>query len=515
MKYPIGIQTFENLRKEGYCYVDKTAFVYQLVDSGKYYFLSRPRRFGKSLFLSTLKAYFEGKRELFEGLKIMEVEKEWKKYPVLHMSLNNSKYTEPQDLVNLLNETLTTWEQIYGRREVETSIGLRFKGVISRAVEKTGSMVAILIDEYDKPLLNSIGNNELQEGFRSVLKEFYSVLKDQDANIKFTLITGVTKFGKVSVFSDLNNLKDISMNDNYYEICGITEQEIQENFDDEIMLLAERNGLTKDECYARLKENYDGYHFGENSPGMYNPFSLLNTLDSKLFKDYWFETGTPTYLVELLKHSGYEISDLTKVQVDADVLNSIDSASMDPIPVIYQSGYLTIDTYDPVFELYSLKYPNREVERGFTKFLMPYYLPVKPTKTGSSIRDFVLDVQEGNAELFMHRLEAFMAGGNYQIAGDAELYFHNAVYIIFRMMGFYVQAEYPTSDGRMDMIVQTSKFVYIFEFKIDKSADEALQQINEKGYGDQFIHDSRKLFKIGVNFSSKTRKISDWKISEE
>jgi len=247
---------------------------------------------------------------------------------------------------------------------------------------------------------------------------------------------------------------------------------------------------------------------------MYNPFSLLNTLDNRTFRDYWFETGTPTYLVELLQNAGYELGDLTKVQVDIDVLNSIDSASMDPIPVIYQSGYLTIADYDPVFELYSLKYPNREVERGFTRFLMPHYLPVKPTQTGSSIRDFVQDVQAGRAEQFMRRLEAFMAGGNYQIVGDEELYFHNAVYIIFRMMGFYVQAEYPTSDGRMDMIVQTSDYVYVFEFKIDRSAEEALTQIDKKGYADQFAHDKRKLFKIGVNFSSETRKISEWKIVE-
>lgn len=514
MKYPIGIQTFEKIRNEGYVYIDKTEFIYNLANRGVYYFLSRPRRFGKSLLISTLAAYFGGKKELFEGLKIAELEKDWIKYPILHLDLNISEYTHTDDLKEMLNKFLIDCEQKYGKGEGETSLALRFSGVVERAYQQTGEKVVILVDEYDKPLLNSIGNKDLQDAYRTTLKPFYGVLKSKDAYIKFALLSGVTKFGKVSVFSDLNNLNDISMDSRFYELCGITEQEIHDYFDSEVETLAEHNGLTKDACYARLKENYDGYHFGENCPGLYNPFSLLNTLDSKKFKDYWFETGTPTYLVELLQKAGYELSDLTKTEVDADVLNSIDSASLDPIPVIYQSGYLTISGYDSEFGLYALGYPNKEVERGFTRFLMPHYLPVTPAKGGMTVRDFVQAVNEGDPELFMRRLEAFMAGGNYQIVGDAELYFHNAVYIIFRLMGFYVNAEYPTSDGRMDMIVQTNEYIYIFEFKIDSNADEALKQIEKKGYASQFDTDTRKLFKIGVNFSSETRKIDGWMIEE-
>ena len=369
--YPIGIQNFESLRNDNYFYVDKTKLIYQLARSGRYYFLSRPRRFGKSLLISTLETYFEGKKELFKGLAIENLEKDWIKYPILHLDLNIEKYNSPDSLDKILNDKLEYWESIYGTRPSETSFSLRFAGIVRRAYEQTGQRVAILVDEYDKPMLQSIGNEELQRSFRDTLKPFYGVLKSMDGCIKFALLTGVTKFGKISVFSDLNNLNDISMDERYIEICGITEKEIHENLEDELHELARRQKMTYDEVCKELKECYDGYHFVEDSIGLYNPFSLLNTFDKMKFGSYWFETGTPTYLIELLKQNHYSLQRIAHEETDADVLNSIDSASQNPVPVIYQSGYLTIKGYDRRFGMYRLGFPNREVEEGFIKFLLP------------------------------------------------------------------------------------------------------------------------------------------------
>lgn len=369
--YPIGIQNFESLRNDNYFYVDKTKLIYQLARSGRYYFLSRPRRFGKSLLISTLEAYFEGKKELFKGLAIENLEKDWIKYPILHLDLNIEKYNSPDSLDKILNDKLEYWESIYGTRPSETSFSLRFAGIVRRAYEQTGQRVAILVDEYDKPMLQSIGNEELQRSFRDTLKPFYGVLKSMDGCIKFALLTGVTKFGKISVFSDLNNLNDISMDERYIEICGITEKEIHENLEDELHELARRQKMTYDEVCKELKECYDGYHFVEDSIGLYNPFSLLNTFDKMKFGSYWFETGTPTYLIELLKQNHYSLQRIAHEETDADVLNSIDSASQNPVPAIYQSGYLTIKGYDRRFGMYRLGFPNREVEEGFIKFLLP------------------------------------------------------------------------------------------------------------------------------------------------
>ena len=363
-KYPIGIQNFESLRKDGYMYVDKTAWVYKLVNTGRYYFLSRPRRFGKSLLLSTIEAYLEGKRELFEGLAIEQLEKNWTKYPILHLDLNTEKYTTPEALDAILDDALSGWESLYGRRESERSLSLRFQGIIRRACEQTGERVVILVDEYDKPMLQAIGNPELQTAYRDTLKAFYGALKSRDGYIKFAMLTGVTKFGKVSVFSDLNNLKDISMRNDYADICGVNEEELLRDFGGDIHALGEATGASYEQTLAKLRENYNGYHFCENSVGVYNPFSLLNTFAQKRFRSYWFETGTPTYLVELLKMHRYNLEDLAHEVTTADVLNSVDSASTNPVPVVYQSGYLTIKEYDPRFETYTLGFPNREVEEA-------------------------------------------------------------------------------------------------------------------------------------------------------
>ena len=373
MKYPIGIQNFEDLRRNGYAYVDKTQFVYKLADEGKYYFLSRPRQFGKSLFLSTLEAYFQGKKELFEGLAIYEKETEWKQYPIFHIDLNTANFREEGSLYNVLNDYLTAWEDKYGTRESEVTLPLRFKGVIARAAEKEGRNVVILVDEYDKPILQTQQNEKLQEDHRNQLKAFYSVLKTQDRYIKFAFLTGVTKFSKISVFNDLNNLMDISKDYRYVNICGTTEEELKSYLKEGISELASANGVSESETIDKLRMRYGGYHFEKNSEGIYNPFSVLNTLAKHRYKNYWFETGTPTFLIELLKEHGYRLPDLNKEQVSAFVMSGMDSAPTNLTPFIYQTGYLTIKGYDERFKKYQLGFPNKEVEEGFLNLLLPLY----------------------------------------------------------------------------------------------------------------------------------------------
>ena len=511
-KYPIGLQNFQGLREDGYVYVDKTTFVYELATNGKYYFLSRPRRFGKSLLLSTIEAYFQGKKELFKGLALEQLEKDWKVYPVLHLDLNAAKYSEPEDLASIFDGHFRYFEETYGIKPNGLSLSERFKLIIRQAYEQTSQKVVILVDEYDKPLLQAIGNEALQDDYRKTLKSVYGVAKTMDGYIQMAFFTGVTKFSKVSVFSDLNNLVDISMDYRFAEICGITEKEIRENLDEEIGKMAAANHLTKEECYAKLKENYDGYHFNEESVGMYNPFSLINALSAQRFKDYWFETGTPTFLVETLKHNNYELENMTREEVTADLLGSLDSIDTNPLPLLYQSGYLTIKGYNPDFSTYTLGFPNGEVERGFSRFLFRHYAPIKIYESDSFVVKFTTEVRNGQPEKFMSRLEAMFANQDYQIVGNTELYFHNVTSLVFKLLGFYTEVERHTTDGRMDMLVQTKDYIYIFEFKIDKSADEALAQIEEKQYAKPFEQDPRKLYIIGVNFSTATRRIEGWKV---
>lgn len=374
MKYPIGIQDFEKLRTNGYSYVDKSRFVYKLATEGEYYFLSRPRRFGKSLFLSTLEAYFQGKKELFEGLAIYDLETEWKKYPIFHIDLNTANFREKDSLYTVLNDYLTTWESKYGTRESEATLALRFKGVIARAAEKEGCGVVILIDEYDKPILQTLRDPELQAEHRAQLKAFYSVLKTQDRYIKFAFLTGVTKFGKVSVFSDLNNLMDISMDHRYISICGMTEKELLTNFKEGIGELASANEDNETETIDKLRMRYSGYHFEENSEEIYNPFSVLNTLTNSRYDDYWFKANTHTFLIDILKKHDYCITDLNKAQVKANMMNNVDS---NPFLVIYLSGYLTIKSYDERFKNYQLGIPNKEIEEGILNILQPLFKKTK------------------------------------------------------------------------------------------------------------------------------------------
>ena len=515
MKYPIGIQAFEKLRTDGFVYVDKTALVHRMVQEGNYYFLSRPRRFGKSLLISTLKAYFEGKRDLFRGLAMEQLEQEWRVHPVLHLDLNIEKYASQESLDNILESNLIQWEKLYGADPSERSFSLRFAGIVRRAYEKTGERVVILVDEYDKPLLQSISNKALQDEYRATLKPFYGVLKTMDGCIRFALLTGVTKFGKVSVFSDLNNLNDISMDNRYTEICGISEKELHQYFNEDIQKMADKDGVTYEDMSERLRQNYDGYHFAPNTGGMYNPFSILNVLSRLQFGSYWFETGTPTYLVELLQKNDYALAEMDNIIVGFETLSGIDAADTDAIPVIFQSGYLTIKDFDSRFQSYTLGYPNKEVEMGFTKFLLPYYTASRSTRSTFEIQNFVREVESGDIDGFFTRLRSFFSDTTYEVIRMQELHYSNVVYIVFKLLGFYTQVEYHTSNGRIDLVLQTPDYIYVMEFKLNGTAEEALQQINDKGYALPFASDTRALYKIGVNFSPETRNIERWVVSEE
>ena len=509
MKYPIGVQNFTDLRQSEYVYVDKTHLIYRLVSTGKYYFLSRPRRFGKSLLVSTMEAYFKGQKELFKGLAIEDMEKDWVEYPILHFDLNAKKFDAVEDLYELVGRQLERYELQYETVAVDQSLDGRFYNLVMSIADKTHKRVVILVDEYDKPLLQTIGNSELQNTYREILKAFYGVMKSCDGQIHFGFLTGVTKFGKVSVFSDLNNLDDISMDPAYYEICGISENELNEYFDTEIGELAEVNELTKEQAYDRLRSEYDGYHFCENVSGIYNPFSVLSTLRKNRFGNYWFETGTPTYLVELLKKSDFQLDRIDGYKTGKDVLNGIDPDS--PVAMIYQSGYVTIKDYDSEFDLVTVGFPNKEVERGFLLFLLPFYTNLKKEDSNFFVSRAVQALKNGDAEVFMSYMKSLLAGYPYDLIKDTENHYQNVVYLTLKLMSVYlVDAEFRTSNGRIDLLVRTDKYIYVMEFKYDGSAQEAMDQIESKEYPLPFAMDSRTIIKVGVNFSGKTRNIENW-----
>lgn len=511
MLYPIGVQNFEDLRQNGYVYVDKTPLIYRLVKTGKYYFLSRPRRFGKSLLISTLESYFRGHKHLFEGLAMERLEQDWKEYPVLHFDLNAKKFDTADDLYDLIGRQLERYESQYDTSAVDKSLDGRFYNLIMTIADKTANKVVVLIDEYDKPLLQAIGNTELQNTYRNILKAFYGVIKSCGGQIHFAFLTGVTKFGKVSVFSDLNNLDDISMDPNYFDLCGISEVELQNYFDTSVAELAAANEQTKEQAYARLKTDYDGYHFCENVPGMYNPFSVLSTFRKNKYGYYWFETGTPTYLVELLKRSDFPVDQIDGYMTSKDVLNGIDPES--PIAVIYQSGYLTFKDYDEEFDLVTVGFPNREVEKGFLLFLLPFYTSLRKEQPNYFVSKCVQALKRGDAEEFMRNMQTLFAGYPYDLIKNTESHYQNVVYLTLKLMSVYVvDGEYRTSNGRIDLLIKTDKYIYVMEFKYDGSAQEAMEQIESKNYSLPFEIDGKEVIKVGVNFSSQTRNIDSWVI---
>ncbi|NDV82367.1 ATP-binding protein [Bacteroides sp. 51] len=514
-KLPIGIQSFKDLREEGYLYVDKTALMWQIANTGKPYFLSRPRRFGKSLLISTFEAYFQGRKDLFEGLAIEKLETEWNKHAILHLDLNAEKYDAPERLGMILEFHLVQWEKLYGKDEGEDSYSTRFSGIIRRAYEQTGRGVVVLIDEYDKPLLQVILDEELTEAYKKTLKAFYGVLKSADQYLRFVFLTGVTKFAQVSVFSDLNQLNDISMKPQYAELCGITKKELIEVFTPELEELGKRNGLTFDETVDKMTASYDGYHFHPQGRGMFNPFSVLNVFDGYEFGYYWFPTGTPTYLVDLLKQSDYDLRLLIDgVQVGARAFSEYRVDVRNPLPVFYQSGYLTIKGYEEKFKLYTLKFPNDEVKYGFMEFLMPFYTEVPDEETEFHISHFVKELQAGDVPSFIERLKAFFAGIPYELSDRTERHYQVIFYLVFKLMGQFTDAEVHSAKGRADAVVKTKDCIYVFEFKLNGSAEEALRQIDEKGYMEPYAMDPRKKVKVGVDFSKEERNINNYLVEE-
>ena len=511
-KLPIGIQSFEYLRSEGYLYVDKTALVYRLVTMGKPYFLSRPRRFGKSLLLSTLEAYYLGKKGLFKGLAIEQLEQNWYVYPVLHLSLNAELYDSRERLENLLETQLHAWEEEYGITDINRSFSIRFMTVIRRACERTGRRVVVLIDEYDKPLLRSFHNEALQHEFRELLTAFYTVLKDADPWLQFVFITGVTKFAQMGIFSNLNQLNDISFDLDYNTLCGMTRTEIETTFAPELHRLAEQDKMTYPEVLEKMTQQYDGYRFthAEEFTPMYNPFSVLSALSKLSFGNYWFASGTPVFLIEMLKRTDYDLRKLDGIEVSSASLSDDRADVRNPIPMVYQSGYLTIKEYDNRFRMYTLGFPNKEVKYGFLNFAMPFYTPVSETDASFYVGKFVRELELGCVESFLSRFRSFFSSIPYELNAKTERYYQVIFYLVFKLMGQFIQAEVRSAKGRADAVVWTNDYIYVFEFKLDGTAVEALRQIDEKGYLIPYMADGRELVKIGVSFDSEERNLGEW-----
>ena len=508
-KLPIGIQSFEKLRTEGYLYVDKTDWVYRMANLSIPYFLSRPRRFGKSLLISTFEAYFEGKKELFEGLAISKLETKWEKYPVLHLDLNAEKFDSIESLNAILSRYLERWENIWGIDEYNQTPAGRFMNVIRRACEKTGKGVVVLIDEYDKPMLSAILDEKLSEEYRKALKAFYGVLKSADRYLRFVFLTGVTKFAQISVFSDLNQLVDISLKQDYASLCGITKDELLQVFTPELKIMADKQDMTFEAVIRRMSRQYDGYHFAPDTEGMFNPFSVLNALNFGDFNSYWFQTGTPTYLVNLLKDSDYDLRLLLEgIELKQSAFMEYHAEVKNPIPVVYQSGYLTIKEYDKQVGLYTLGFPNDEVRYGFLEFLIPYYTAVYSNETGFHIAKFYSELKAGETESFMERLKVFFAKIPYELSNDNERHYQAIFYVVFTLIGQYVDAEVRSARGRADVVVKTKNYIYVFEFKLAGSAEDALKQIDDKGYLIPYRLDGRKIIKVGVDFSKEKRNIN-------
>lgn len=521
-KYPIGIQTFEIIRTENYLYVDKTRYLYELVSKGEYYFLSRPRRFGKSLMLSTLEALFRGKRHLFKGLAIDSLYTDWQPYEVLHLDLNAREYTKSDSLHTILGRHLDEWEEKYGIAPKNDIAEDRFIAVIKKAFLLSGRRVVILVDEYDKPLISTIGNTELQEKFRSQLQAFFGVLKSLDQYIRFGMLTGVSRFSKVSVFSRLNNLHDISLVGKYNSICGITETELSEYFQKSICEMAEATGTTEEQLHSALKMNYDGYHFSARGEDVYNPFSLLLTFSNQEFGSYWLATGTSSSLLKALDINTYPLQDLENYRCSEKVLSGADIFLSDPVPFFFQTGYLTIKGYDPEFKEYTLGFPNKEVAEGFNDLVLKAWC--RDFDPSTLLVDFVKDVRKAKVESFMTKLQSFFADipydhsilrkKDYRSPKLYERHYQNVMYVIMKLMGFYTHTEYRTSSGRIDMMVETSDYIYVMEFKIDSTPEKAIEQINQKSYSLPFLHSNKKVFKIGANFDTASRTLSGWVVEE-
>lgn len=509
---PIGIQSFKEIRTNNYLYVDKTEQIFNLIESGKVYFLSRPRRFGKSLLVSTMDAFFSGKKELFSGLKIEKLEKDWKSYPVFYFDFGGKEYKTRKDLEEKLFNILDNIKSKYELSTSQTVPELIFSELIKSASEKYGKNVVVLVDEYDKALLETVENKTENEDCRSLLRGFFGVLKPCDAYLKFVFITGVTKFSKVSIFSDLNQLNDISLSTSAQDICGITQPELEKYFSDEIKTLASENEITETECLKALKDKYDGYHFSKELVDVYNPYSILKTFSDNFFGTYWFETGTPTFLIKQLEHNNYDLYNFSDgVEYSIPTLMNKSDADFDIVQLLYQTGYITIKGWNKELNTFILKYPNHEVEYSFLSILMPSFLKQNQRTSDFWIREFYKDIKDGNIDSFMTRLKSIVASVPYSTdKRPCEHDFQITIYLIFTLLGQFTIAESYTNKGRIDCVVETTDIVYIFEFKVNETAQDALNQIVYKQYDEKFLSNKKKTVKIGVSFDSNTKTLSKW-----
>lgn len=511
--YPIGIQTFSKIREGNYLYIDKTEYVYRMTHSASsYMFLSRPRRFGKSLLTSTLHSYFSGRKELFHGLAMEKLEKEWTEYPVLHFDMSTAKHADSEQLLQELNLKLYGYEQIYGRLEEEVNPNQRLMGLIKRAYEQTGKKVVVLIDEYDAPLLDVVHERENLDVLRNIMRNFYSPLKACDPYLRYVFLTGIIKFSQLSIFSELNNIKNISMDESYAAICGISEDEIRLQMKDDLGGLAKKLEITPEEALMKLKENYDGYHFTSPSPDIYNPFSLLNAFADGKFGSYWFGSGTPTYLVKMLDKFGVKPSEIGRRQLKSSVFDAPTETMTDAVPLLYQSGYITIKDYNKMLDLYTLDIPNKEVRLGLMESLLPYYVNNKTPEATTMVAYLFYDIQNGDMDAALHRLQEFLSTIPYCDNTRFEGHYQQVFYIIFSLLGYYVDVEVRTPRGRVDIVLRTKTTLYVMELKLDKSAGEAMEQIDLKNYPERFALCGLPVVKVAVCFDSERCTIGDWEI---
>lgn len=514
VKYPIGIQSFSNIRNGGYVYVDKTAIIHRLVENGQYYFLSRPRRFGKSLLLSTIQAYFEGRKELFDGLAIAQPETEWKRHPVLLLSLARYNPDQFESLEAIIVDMMRVWEKEYDVSEIPENLSARFANIIRSAYAKTGRQVVILIDEYDAPLVAHLGDDHKHERIRNVLKSIYVNIKDMSDYIRFALLTGVSRFSKMTIFSGLNNLDDISLQSDYSDICGITEAELRRDFQPGLNRLAKEWNTDCENVISILKDNYDGYHFAKNSADIFNPFSLLKAFKTREISAYWFQSGTPTVLIQRLKNEQKPLAELLNDQVSETSISDIDTYRTNPLSLLFQTGYLTIKSYDSVDQTYRLGIPNREVEKGLFTELLANNTDTDKIDLDKQLLNIRKSFNSGNPDNALSFIKSFFAGIPANITQNKpEVYFENNLYLLLKLIGMEVQAEQWTSNGRIDLLLKTTCYIYIIELKLDGSAEQALAQIDSKEYALPWRFDGRKVYKIGVNFLKSTRNIDSWTIS--
>ncbi|CUO08924.1 Protein of uncharacterised function (DUF1703)./Predicted AAA-ATPase [Bacteroides finegoldii] len=514
-RYPIGIQTFFKIREENYLYIDKTEYIYQMTHSASgYVFLSRPRRFGKSLLASTLHSYFSGRKELFRGLAMERLETEWTEYPVLHFDMSMAKHVDKERLERLLDFMLSDYERAFGLDATDGDANLRLTRLIKRAYEQTGRQVVVLIDEYDAPLLDVVHEKENLDVLRNVMRNFYSPLKACDPYLKFVFLTGITKFSQLSIFSELNNIKNISMDEPYAAICGITEEEMLTQMQEDMDRLAAKLDVTPEEILEKLKENYDGYHFTFPSPDIYNPFSLLNAFADGKFGSYWFGSGTPTYLIKMLEKFGVEPSEIGNNHAEVSAFDAPTETMTDIIPLLYQSGYITIKDYDESIDLYTLDIPNKEVRLGLMKSLLPNYVASKTRETTTMVAYLSRDIRNDDMDSALRRLQTFLSTIPYCDNTGYEGHYQQMFYIIFSLLGSFVDVEVRTPRGRVDVVLRTKTTLYVMELKLDRTAGEAMEQINLKNYPERFALCGLPVVKVAINFDSERCTIGDWIIEK-